>query len=43
MSAKMGIDATIPLDENREDYESIRIPGIDTIRLEDYIDKGQVA
>jgi 2,5-furandicarboxylate decarboxylase 1 len=37
MSAKMGIDATLPLDENHEDYEPIRIPGYDTLRLEDYI------
>ena len=39
LSTKMGIDATIPLDENREDYEPIRIPGFDAIRLEDYIEK----
>lgn len=37
LSAKMGIDATISLDENREDYKRIAIPGFESLRLEDYI------
>jgi len=36
LTAKMGMDATKPLDR-RERFEKIRIPGIENIRIEDYI------
>ncbi|MEE9611603.1 MAG: UbiD family decarboxylase [Desulfatiglandales bacterium] len=36
ISDKMGIDATIPLDADRERFERIRIPGEENIVLEDY-------
>lgn len=37
-TAKMGIDATIPLDKRPEGFEVARIPGMDDIRLSDYVD-----
>jgi 2,5-furandicarboxylate decarboxylase 1 len=37
----MGIDATIPLDADPLRFERIRIPGENSVRLEDYIDKRQ--
>jgi 2,5-furandicarboxylate decarboxylase 1 len=39
LSTKIGIDATIPLDEDREYYAKIRIPGADNISLKDYYRK----
>ena len=41
ISDKMGIDATIPLDADPLRFERIRIPGENSVRLEDYIDKRQ--
>ncbi|WP_003542232.1 UbiD family decarboxylase [Desulfotomaculum nigrificans] len=38
LSAKMGIDATVPLNAEPGRFERIRIPGEDTISLEDYIE-----
>lgn len=35
---KMGIDATIPLNATKERFERVRIPGEETIKLEDYIE-----
>lgn len=35
-TAKMGIDATRPLDKRPEGFEVARIPGADDIRLDDY-------
>ncbi len=40
LSDKMGIDATFPLSADPFRFERIRIPGENSIRLEDYIDKG---
>ena len=38
LSAKMGIDATVPMKEKGTDkFHRIRIPGEDTLRLADYI------
>jgi 2,5-furandicarboxylate decarboxylase 1 len=37
LSDKMGIDATVPLDAEPGRFERIRIPGEETIRLEDYV------
>lgn len=36
-TAKMGIDATIPLSKQREGFEVARIPGADKISLDDYL------
>jgi 2,5-furandicarboxylate decarboxylase 1 len=41
ISDKMGIDATIPLGADPFRFERIRIPGENSVRLEDYIDKPQ--
>jgi len=38
ISDKMGLDATIPLGSDPFRFERIRIPGEDSLRLEDYID-----
>jgi len=38
LSAKMGIDATVPLNAEPGRFERIRIPGEDKILLEDYIE-----
>ena len=38
ISDKMGIDATVPLNAPRGRFERIRIPGEDTLKLEDYIE-----
>lgn len=35
-TAKMGIDATRPLDKRPEGFEVARIPGMDGVRLDDY-------
>ena len=35
-TAKMGIDATRPLDKRPEGFEVARIPGLDDVRLDDY-------
>lgn len=35
-TAKMGIDATRPLDKRPEGFEVARIPGMDDVRLDDY-------
>lgn len=35
-TAKMGIDATRPLDKRPEGFEAARIPGMDDVRLDDY-------
>ena len=35
-TAKMGMDATIPLDKRPEGFELARIPGMKSIRLDDY-------
>ncbi len=37
-SDKMGIDATIPVSEDRERFQKIRIAGFDQIDLKDYLD-----
>lgn len=37
-SDKMGIDATIPMTEDRERFQKIRIAGFDGIDLRDYLD-----
>lgn len=37
-SDKMGIDATIPMTEDRERFQKIRITGFDAIDLKDYLD-----
>ena len=37
-SDKMGIDATIPMSEDRERFQKIRIAGFDQIDLKDYLD-----
>jgi 2,5-furandicarboxylate decarboxylase 1 len=37
ITAKMGIDATKPLDGGRG-FEKARIPNVDTLRIEDYLD-----
>ncbi|MEW6266973.1 MAG: UbiD family decarboxylase [Thermodesulfobacteriota bacterium] len=44
ISDKMGLDATIPSNADRERYERIRIPGEEHIVLEDYLepDRGPV-
>ena len=34
----MGIDATIPMTEDRERFQKIRITGFDAIDLKDYLD-----
>ncbi len=39
VSDKMGIDATIPLDADRARFERIRIPGEESMVLEDYFDE----
>lgn len=36
-TSKMGIDATIPMDEPREKYEKVRVPGTDEIDLKRYL------
>jgi UbiD family decarboxylase len=36
VTAKLGIDATLPLGQ-KEGYERARIPGIETINIEDYL------
>jgi len=36
-SSKVGIDATIPSGQPREKYEKIRIPGMDTLNLSEYL------
>jgi len=36
-TAKMAIDATIPLSEPREKYEKVRVPGADKIDLKKYL------
>jgi len=38
ISDKMGIDATVPLDADRERFERIRIPGEEDMVLEDYFE-----
>ena len=38
VSDKMGIDATIPLADAVGKYEKITIPGLDAIKLDDYLD-----
>jgi len=40
VSAKMGFDCTIPLAAEPERYEVIRIPGADSVRVDDYVDAG---
>lgn len=35
---KLGFDCTVPLDADPERYRRIAIPGLDRIRLEDYVD-----
>jgi len=37
-SDKMGIDATIPMTEDRERFQKIKISGFDQINLKDYLD-----
>lgn len=37
ISDKMGIDATVPLGADPFRFERIRIPGENSVRLEDYI------
>lgn len=37
IGAKMGLDCTIPLQSEPMRYLRVRIPGFDTIRLEDYV------
>ena len=37
ITCKAGVDATIPLDEEREKFIKARIPGEDELKLEDYI------
>ena len=38
LGGKMGIDATIPLADAVGKYEKITIPGLDAIKLDDYLD-----
>ena len=39
VSAKMGVDATVPMKDKKTDkFHRIRIPGDNTIKLEDYLD-----
>jgi 2,5-furandicarboxylate decarboxylase 1 len=37
LTAKMGIDATKPLDRS-ERFEKIRIPGFENIKIQDYLE-----
>lgn len=36
-TTKVGIDATIPLSKPKQNFERIRIPGEENVKLDDYI------
>jgi 2,5-furandicarboxylate decarboxylase 1 len=40
VSAKMGFDCTVPLSAEPGRYEVIRIPGVEAVEVDDYVDAG---